>query len=103
VTLAWLAVVKSTGLTPLAAGMWPKFLSIYAGLWVSSHFMRPIRLSMALAAAPFFDGVLRGAMARLGVGKPAAFALMLGAIAIGTVGSLTALIAVCGGFPPGGF
>lgn len=42
----------------------PKFLAVYAGLWVSSHFMRPIRLSLAIAAAPAFDSVLGAIMRR---------------------------------------
>ena len=40
ITLAWIAIVKQYGLTPMDAGMWPQFLAVYAGLWVSSHFLR---------------------------------------------------------------
>lgn len=31
ITIAWIGVVKQTGLTPLDAGMWPRFLGLYAG------------------------------------------------------------------------
>jgi hypothetical protein len=30
--MSWLTVVKQTGLTPLDANMWPRFLGIYAGV-----------------------------------------------------------------------
>ncbi len=67
--------MKTTGNMPTAPGQWQNFLAIYAGLlvctpherprasflsaglWVTSHFMRPIRLSLACAAAPFFEKV----------------------------------------------
>lgn len=58
VTLSWLSVVKQTGLTPLDPGMWPRFLGIYAGLYLAvGSLMRPLRLAAALAAAPFFNKV----------------------------------------------
>lgn len=37
----------------------PKFLAVYAGLYVSiSTLMRPARLSLAIACAPMFDSAL---------------------------------------------
>jgi hypothetical protein len=67
-TLAWVGVVKQTGYTPLEAGMWSRFLAIYAGLYVSSNFLRPIRLSLALGAAASFDRVI---VSRQPASKPA--------------------------------
>jgi hypothetical protein len=49
---------------PVAAEHRPKFLAVYAGLWVSSHFLRPFRLSLAIAAAPAFDAALNSIMKR---------------------------------------
>jgi hypothetical protein len=57
-TISWISVVKQTGYTPLEAGMWSRFLAIYAGLYVSSNFLRPIRLSLALGAAATFDRII---------------------------------------------
>lgn len=71
-----------------------------AGLWISSQFMRPIRLSLALGAAPFFDAGLSRIMRVTRIdNKVAAFAIMLAAIAATTISSLTLAIFLCGGFP----
>ncbi|KAG2443167.1 hypothetical protein HYH02_009576 [Chlamydomonas schloesseri] len=101
ITISWLTVVRTTGLTPLDAGNWPKFLAIYAGLWVGSNFLRPIRLTLALAAAPLFDGAITAVSKRTGLPKVPAFAVMLFFIAIGTTSLLVTTIAALGGFPPG--
>ncbi|KAG2422424.1 hypothetical protein HXX76_016039 [Chlamydomonas incerta] len=101
ITISWLTVVRTTGLTPLDAGNWPKFLAIYAGLWVGSNFLRPIRLTLALAAAPLFDGAITTVSQKTGLPKVPAFAVMLFFIAIGTTSLLVATIAALGGFPPG--
>eukprot|EP00198_Chlamydomonas_reinhardtii_P006057 XP_001695393.1 predicted protein [Chlamydomonas reinhardtii] len=101
ITIAWLTVVRTTGLTPMDAGNWPKFLAIYAGLWVGSNFLRPIRLTLALAAAPLFDGAITAVSKRTGLPKVPAFVVMLFFIAIGTTSLLVTTIAALGGFPPG--
>lgn len=72
---------------------------MHAGLWIGSNFLRPVRLSLALAAAPFFERALNALCTRLRVGKPAAFGIMLAGIAVGTVTCLASAIALCGGFP----
>lgn len=43
--------------------------AIYAGLWVGSNFLRPIRLTLALAAAPLFDGAITAVSKRTGLPK----------------------------------
>lgn len=63
--------------------------------------MRPIRLSLALAAAPFFNAGITATMERLKCNKAVAFGIMLFFVALGTIVGLVSLIAVCGGFPPG--
>ncbi|GLC42514.1 hypothetical protein PLESTB_001106200 [Pleodorina starrii] len=101
ITIAWLTVVRTTGLTPLDGSNWSRFLAIYAGLWIGSNFLRPLRLTLALAAAPLFDAAI-GAVARATrLPKVPAFVLMLLGIAVMTTSSLLAAIAVLGGFPPG--
>eukprot|EP00877_Chromochloris_zofingiensis_P006762 jgi/Chrzof1/2339/Cz11g11160.t1 len=100
-TIAWMTIVKQTGMTPLAAGQWPKFLGIYAGLWVGASFMRPIRLSLALAAAPVFNKFMDATQTRLGVNKAVAFSILLAMIAVSSVCLILGIIVVCGGFPSG--
>jgi hypothetical protein len=90
VSLPLMALHSSTGFSP----------SLPPGLWISSHFMRPIRLSLAIAAAPFFDRALSSIMQLTGIrNKVAAFAIMLVGIALGTMSSLVLAIFLCGGFP----
>lgn len=44
-------------------------ISAIAGLWLTSNLLRPLRLSLALAAAPFFETV-RSAMPFCSAGSP---------------------------------
>eukprot|EP00775_Hariotina_reticulata_P002813 gene2812-3105_t len=101
VTLAWLAVVKQTGLTPVDPGQWPKFLAVYAGLYLTTNLLRPVRLTLALTAAPFFNMCLDTIQQVLRVNKATAFAIMLFGIAITSFGGILTAIALCGGFPNG--
>lgn len=99
-TFAWLAVVKRSGVSPLE-GQWGAFLAIYAGLWVGASFMRPVRLSLALAAAPLVNAFMDAAQARLRVGRGAAFGLVLAIIAVSSFTLIFGTIAALGGFPNG--
>ena len=61
--------------------------------------MRPIRMSLALAAAPFFEKAILAIMERTGItNKIAAFTVMLLFIAVATVAGLCLTIFACGGF-----
>ncbi|KAF6236432.1 hypothetical protein COO60DRAFT_1709441 [Scenedesmus sp. NREL 46B-D3] len=101
VTIAWLAVVKQTGLTPIDPGQWPKFLAVYAGLYITTNLLRPVRLTLALAAAPFFNTALERIQSTLRVNKAVAFGIMLAGIAITSFTCIGSAIALCGGFPNG--
>lgn len=98
--MAWLTVLKRSGVTPLD-GEWAQFLAIYAGLWVGASFMRPIRLSMALAVAPLVNTFLEGTQRRLQVNKGVAFGIMLGIIAVCSLTAFVGALALVGGFPNG--
>jgi hypothetical protein len=102
VTMSWLTVVKQTGLTPLDPGMWPRFLGIYAAMYVSiGSIMRPLRLTAALAAAPFFNAFLDKLQKTFRVNKAVAFGMMLCLIAVGSFTFISTLLVVAGGFPNG--
>ncbi|WIA15275.1 hypothetical protein OEZ85_001946 [Tetradesmus obliquus] len=101
VTIAWLAVVKQTGLTPIDPGQWPKFLAVYAGLYITTNLLRPVRLTLALAAAPAFNSALERIQSTLRVNKAVAFGLMLAGIAISSFTCISLAIVLCGGFPNG--
>lgn len=99
-TMAWLAVVRRSGVSPLE-GEWQQFLAIYAGLWVGASFMRPVRLSLALAAAPLVNGFMEATQRRLRVSKGVAFGLLLALIAVCSFTAIFGTIALVGGFPNG--
>ena len=99
-TMAWMAVVRRSGVSPLE-GEWAQFLAIYAGLWVGASFMRPIRLSMALAAAPLVNAFLDATQRRLRVSRGVAFGLLLAMIAAGSFTIIFGTITAVGGFPNG--
>jgi hypothetical protein len=99
-TIAWLSVVRATGFSPLE-GEWARFLGIYAGLWVGASFMRPVRLSLALAAAPGVNALLDAAQRRLRLSRGAAFGALLAMIAVASFVGIFGTIALLGGFPNG--
>lgn len=99
-TLAWMAVVKRSGVSPLE-GEWAQFLTIYAGLWLGASFMRPIRLSLALAAAPLVNAFLDATQRRLRINRATSFGLLLALIAAGSFTIIFGTIAAVGGFPNG--
>lgn len=104
IVIAWLGVVKKLGTTPLdaanpqAAGL---FAASYAALYLTSNLMRPIRLSLAIGAAPFFNGFLDAVQRRLRLSRPSAFAVLLLMIATGTLTTITTALWLLGGFPQG--
>lgn len=58
--------MKTTGMSPLASkAALKKFGLTYAGLYVISNFLRPLRISLALALSPAFDRVVRLIQGRL--------------------------------------
>jgi hypothetical protein len=102
VTISWLSVVKQTGLTPLDPGMWPRFLGIYAAIYLSvGSIMRPLRLTAALAVAPLFTKALDTLQQTFRVNKGVAFGMMLVCIAVGSFTLISSMLVLAGGFPNG--
>ena len=88
VTVAWVITFKTTGLSPLAAGNWPKFLGIYGGLYLSfGNLLRPARVALAVAISPLFDRCVKALEARLKIRK--AFAFGLTVFLVNVLGSFT--------------
>ncbi len=73
-----------------------------AGMYIASNFLRPIRLSIALAAAPIFNTFLDKVQTRTGVSRAAAFGILLAMIAVGSCIVIFGTIALLGGFPSAG-
>lgn len=102
ICISWLGVVHQLGVTPLASSNAAAlFATSYAALYLTSNFLRPVRLSLALGAAPFFNRFLDAVERRLKLPRPAAFGVLLLMIATGTITTITAALAALGGFPNG--
>ena len=82
--VSWVGFVKKFGVSPLASGQWPKFLAFYSAFWMAQNFVRPLRLSLALAMAPAFDRFVDLLAARLRISRPRAFAVYIAILGITT-------------------
>jgi hypothetical protein len=70
--LAWVSFGRATGLSPLAAGQWKKFLVVYAGFWAFNNIIRPLRFSFSLLLSPGFEKVIDTIQAKTGFKRPVA-------------------------------
>ena len=86
-SIAWYGFSSRTGLSPLAPGQWPAFLAVYAGLVVLQNVIRPLRFAASVAISPAFDRLIGSVMARFGVGKAKAMAIVV--FAVNVVGTFT--------------
>lgn len=83
--VSWIAFVRQKGLSPLAPGAWPTFLAFYAGFWMAQNFVRPLRLSAALAMAPLFDRFITFVEKRAGLSRGGAFGVYIGLLGVTTM------------------
>lgn len=82
--------MKRTGMSPLTSKVALKQFGLsYAGLWVVSNFLRPVRISIALALSPIFDRFVQQIQDRLGCKKQTAVACTV--FLANVVGSFTLL------------
>lgn len=63
------------------------------------NFVRPLRFSLAIALAPFFERLIGWVSTKTGLAKPKAFILYLICFALLTMTLLGGGLYVCGGFP----
>ncbi len=64
------------------------------------NFVRPLRFSLALALAPFFDRAITWIAGKTRLDKKYAFGILLVCIALTTLSGLGAALVLLGGFPP---
>ena len=56
VALAWGTFSRTTGLSPLAPGMWPKFGATYFAIYLSlGSLLRPVRLAASVGLTPVYS------------------------------------------------
>ena len=58
VPLAWYTFALRTGLSPLAPGQWKGFLSVFAGIWVMTNFIKPVRFIVGLSLRSQFKSLI---------------------------------------------
>lgn len=72
--VAWFSFFKTTGLSPLAPGQWPKYLAVYAALYATiGNLLRPLRIAAAAAIAPVFEKLVSFFQRKFGLTRPWAF------------------------------
>ena len=60
VSFAWYVFSKTSGLSPIVTGQWPKFLVQYAALYATlGTLLRPFRLAFAISMTPVYSRVVR--------------------------------------------
>uniref|UniRef100_A0A7S4CVG3 Uncharacterized protein n=1 Tax=Eutreptiella gymnastica TaxID=73025 RepID=A0A7S4CVG3_9EUGL len=76
-SVSWYLHCVQYGLSPLAAGQWSKFLLIYVGVYAVNNVLRPLRVSIAIAIAPFFEKAVHFIERRTGFGRRASCAVLV--------------------------
>jgi hypothetical protein len=90
-SLSWYVHCKQfPGLFPLAAGQRGKFLLIYAGFYSINNLLRPIRVSLSIALAPYFERAVRGIQRVTGLGRRSASVVLV--ILVNVIGTTSLLV-----------
>lgn len=94
-------------MSPLFPGQWKNFLGVYAGFYVVSNFMRPFRVTLAVAMGPYFDRLINFIQRKTKLPKAGAITVtvllvnLLGTLLLMVGGiSLASLLAGVPIFPP---
>ena len=75
--VSWIGFVRTKAASPLAPGQWPAFMAYYFAFWAAQNFVRPLRLSAALAMAPVFDRFIGFVERKAGLSRSGAFGVYL--------------------------
>lgn len=86
-TLAWISHGRLYGKSPFR--QWKAFGLIYAGLWTANNFLRPLRISAAIALSPLYDRAIDRVVARTGLQRGRACLVI--ALVVNVLGTLSAL------------
>eukprot|EP00240_Pyramimonas_obovata_P013652 CAMPEP_0118934486 /NCGR_PEP_ID=MMETSP1169-20130426/13852_1 /TAXON_ID=36882 /ORGANISM="Pyramimonas obovata, Strain CCMP722" /LENGTH=227 /DNA_ID=CAMNT_0006877395 /DNA_START=113 /DNA_END=796 /DNA_ORIENTATION=- len=72
--IAWYSFTKSTGLSPLEPGQWPKYLALYATLYATiGTVLRPARIAACGFLTPVFENIVTFFQQRFKLPRPWAF------------------------------
>ena len=87
--ISWVIFGKTKGVSPLAPGQWKGLLGVYAGIWAANNFLRPIRISIALFIAPYFEKIIQSVENKTGWKRSIASAVVV--FLINIVGTISYL------------
>ena len=90
-SVSWFTHSKKTGLSPLAPGQWKPFLAVYAGFYVFTNIIRPLRFGLSVVVARYFESFVQFIERKSGLGRKA------------SIGIVVFLANVCGTFAAMGF
>eukprot|EP00986_Skeletonema_menzelii_P008001 scaffold3240_cov155-Skeletonema_menzelii.AAC.5 len=85
-SVSWFTHSKKTGLSPLAPGQWKPFLAVYAGFYVFTNIIRPLRFGLSVVVARYFESFVSFIERKSGLGRKA------------SIGVVVFLANVCGTF-----
>ena len=85
-SVSWFTHSKKTGLSPLAPGQWKPFLAVYAGFYVFTNIIRPLRFGLSVVVARYFESFVKFIERKSGLGRKA------------SIGVVVFLANVCGTF-----
>jgi len=76
-SLSWFSFSAKTGLSPLAPGQWKPFTLVYAGFYVVSNLVRPVRITIAVAIGKYFESILNYLQNKTGFSRSVSIAILV--------------------------
>ena len=76
-SVSWFTHSKKTGLSPLAPGQWKPFLAVYAGFYVFTNIIRPLRFGLSVVVARYFESFVQFIERKSGLGRRASIGIVV--------------------------
>ena len=76
-SVSWFTHSKKTGLSPLAPGQWKPFLAVYAGFYVFTNIIRPLRFGLSVVVARYFESFVQFIERKSGLGRKASIGIVV--------------------------
>lgn len=76
-SLAWFSFSTKTGLSPLAPGQWKPFTLVYAGFYVLSNLVRPLRIGIAVTIGKYFESILKYLQDKTNLSRSVSIAILV--------------------------
>ena len=97
-SFAWYLFSVKTGMSPLFPGQWKPFLALNAGFMAMDSVMKPFRLALAIAAAPYADKVMGWLKSKFNGSKSISTGVALASVIVSSFGMFAGGIALASSF-----